>query len=243
MKFQQDMKGRRKQQKNVHKHCTQMLIDAERKAERDSITKIEAYKKIEKHAYRKIERERKENPDQRPFPGHEEIESDLDTKIQELQAELMDIEMKLQDALLNSRKLFFSKIKAIIDEMAQLNQNYNADVLNEVNQFNEKFREAVIAEHEKFMNSFFKAEKEGSEVVDAWIEDQKEQFGEEYVNILGTDFAEPDSLMTALEGFKEAVELKVVNFESTINNAIKVDWQATETSITTNQHSRNRDII
>lgn len=88
------MKIKRKQQKTVHKHCLQMLIDAERKAERDSIAKIEAYKKLEKHAYRKIEHERNEIQD-RPVQGHDKIEEDLDEKIQTLQGELLEIEMKL----------------------------------------------------------------------------------------------------------------------------------------------------
>jgi len=35
-----------------------MLTDAERKAVRESIAKIEAYKKYEKHIYRRIEKER-----------------------------------------------------------------------------------------------------------------------------------------------------------------------------------------
>lgn len=38
-----------------------MLIETERKAERDSIVMIEAYKKIEKHTYRRIEKERAAN--------------------------------------------------------------------------------------------------------------------------------------------------------------------------------------
>lgn len=40
-----------------------MLRDAERKAERESIVKIEAYKKHEKHVYRRIEQERAADSD------------------------------------------------------------------------------------------------------------------------------------------------------------------------------------
>lgn len=97
-----------------------MLIDAERKAERESIALIEAYKKIEKHAYRKIERERQQTS-KRPIEEHKEIKKQLEEKITELQSELLEIEMKLQDALTTSRKMFISKIKGIIDEMGQLN--------------------------------------------------------------------------------------------------------------------------
>lgn len=57
-KFQADMKSKRRQQKNVQSHCEKMMIDAERQAEKDSIVKIESYKKYEKHVYRRIEKER-----------------------------------------------------------------------------------------------------------------------------------------------------------------------------------------
>ena len=52
------MKSKRKVQKNIIRHCQQMLTDAERKAERESIAKIEYYKKKEKHVYREIEKQR-----------------------------------------------------------------------------------------------------------------------------------------------------------------------------------------
>ena len=42
----------------MQKYCENLLQEAERKAERDSITLIEAYKKVEKHRYRLIEKER-----------------------------------------------------------------------------------------------------------------------------------------------------------------------------------------
>lgn len=126
MRFQTDMKQKRKNQKNVQRHCEQMLRDAERKAERDSIQKIEAYKKIEKHVYRRIERERE--MDQERTIDHSHFETELDNKIVELQSELLEIEMKLQDALVTSRKQFFSRINAIIEEMKQLNMDYIANV-------------------------------------------------------------------------------------------------------------------
>merc|ERR1712091_476213 len=72
---------------------------------------------------------------------------------------------------------------------------------------------------------------------------QKENFGEEYVLIIASDFTEAEALQTALEGFKETVENRIQNYESTINNDIKLDWTATETQIQQDQHSRNRDII
>jgi len=142
------MKIKRRNQKNVDRHCTQMLTDAERLAEKKSISKIEAYKKIEKHVYRRIEKERAADPER--TINHESYEDDLDTKILELQSDLLEIEMKLVDALFSSSKLFVSRVLAIIEEMKTLNQDYIANVTNEVIQFNEKFREAALIEWEKF---------------------------------------------------------------------------------------------
>lgn len=68
------MKRERKKQKAVITHCTQMLVESERKAERDSIAKIEAYKKIEKHAYRRVEADRAKENRPIPDPHHDEVE-------------------------------------------------------------------------------------------------------------------------------------------------------------------------
>merc|ERR1712127_746777 len=107
-----------------------MLKGAERKAEMESIAKIEAYKKIEKHVYRRIERERAADVDK--TCDHSHLQDELDQNIRDLQSDLLEIEMKLQDALLIARKSFFSRINQIIEDMKQLNQEYIQNVLNEV---------------------------------------------------------------------------------------------------------------
>jgi hypothetical protein len=224
------MKIKRKQQKTVMKHCSQMLVDAERKAERESIAKIEAYKKIEKHVYRRIERER-EATAERPIPEHDKMEGELDARILELQSELLEIEMKLQDALGASRKMFISRIKAIIDEMGQLNQDYNIAVLGEVTGFNEKFREAALIEHEKFGAQLKKAELAGEAETDAFIEEIKENNGNEYLDMM-VSFSDQETLLAALDSFKEIVEGRVTGYESVINNAVKNDWLNYETKMT-----------
>ena len=98
-----------------------MLKDAERKAERDSIAKIEGYKKHEKHVYRRIEAERKAAADENRVVNHDNVEAELEKQIRDLQSDLLEIEMKLQDALFISRKSFISKISSIIEEMKSLN--------------------------------------------------------------------------------------------------------------------------
>ena len=55
MKFQGDMKIENKQKNKVIEFCLEQLVQAERKAERESIAKIDDYRKAEKHLYRAIE--------------------------------------------------------------------------------------------------------------------------------------------------------------------------------------------
>lgn len=47
-----------------------MLRNAERKAERESIALIEAYKKHEKHVYRRIEKQREADPEHQEDYSH-----------------------------------------------------------------------------------------------------------------------------------------------------------------------------
>lgn len=71
----------------------------------------------------------------------DEIEQELDQNILDLQTNLLEVEMKLQDALLASRKSFFSRIKEIIDEMGRLNGDYNSAVMTEIVLIMDKFKE------------------------------------------------------------------------------------------------------
>lgn len=173
---------------------------------------------------------------------HIEMENFLNDKILELQGELLEIEMKLQDALTNSKKLFISKVKGIIDEMGQLNQDYNTYVLQEVFGFNEKFREAALGEQEKFAQQYKKAEDAGGDQIEIFIQEIEETLGKEYLEMM-VQFGEIEALMTALENFKETTENRVQGYESMINNDIKSDWQAYENKLNLDQHTRNREII
>lgn len=69
------------------------MKDAERKAEKESISKIEAYKKFEKHVYRRIEKDRVS--DEKKNIKYDYLESELDKAIRDLNVDLLDIEIKL----------------------------------------------------------------------------------------------------------------------------------------------------
>jgi phage host-nuclease inhibitor protein Gam len=74
--------------------------------------------------YRRIEAERKAAADENRVVNHDHVEAELEKQIRDLQSDLLEIEMKLQDALFISRKSFISKISSIIEEMRTLNSSY-----------------------------------------------------------------------------------------------------------------------
>lgn len=74
------------------------MIAAERKAEQDSVDKIDIYQKYEKQKYREIERLRN-NMSDKNLPDYRPSEDDLLKKVDTLQGDLLEIEIKLQHAL------------------------------------------------------------------------------------------------------------------------------------------------
>jgi hypothetical protein len=67
-----------------------------------------------------------------------------------LYRELLDIEINLQDALLNAKKQFITKITGVLEEMKELTRAYiNNEVLVEIEQFSSKFVEEAIKEKER----------------------------------------------------------------------------------------------
>lgn len=88
--------------------CREKMTLAERNAEKESISKIEAYKKEEKHMFREINKLRAEMRD----TGKQVDYSFYETKLQEcivvLKGDLLDIEMALQQALEQARSQFFN---------------------------------------------------------------------------------------------------------------------------------------
>lgn len=89
------MKTKHKQKTQIIRYCREMLTEAERKAERESIQKIEAYKKHEKHIYRRIEKERENAAKRDVATNHDDLETELDQLIKELYSQLLEIEINL----------------------------------------------------------------------------------------------------------------------------------------------------
>lgn len=117
--------------------------------------------------------------------------------------------------------------------MKDITSVYINDILQEVIQFNEKFKESTILEKDKFQ----------IRVDEVDIEELTKEYesNQALLDVL-TEY-DNETLITHLDGFKEASESKIANYESTITSAITQDWVHTKTQIEESQHARSRDII
>ncbi len=142
------MKNQNRIKNKIIKYCIDQIRQAERAAEEQSISLIEAYKNEEKRAYRDVENKRKIKSG--PPPDYDTIEENLTRKLDLLKRNLLDIEINLQDALNESIKKFTSKISAVLEEMKNLTIVYiNSEVLVEVEQFSTKLVEEGCKEKER----------------------------------------------------------------------------------------------
>ena len=79
--------------------CRSKMVQAERNAERESINKIEAYKKEEKHVWREIMKKRTQMQETGRSVNYDVYEDQLKQRIVTLKGDLMDIEVALQQSL------------------------------------------------------------------------------------------------------------------------------------------------
>lgn len=93
---------------------------AERKAEHQSIEKIEAYQKVERQVYKTIEKQQYNNQE----INYDGCKVQLMDQVSVLKTELLDIEILLQDALLNSRTKYIDEIKKLNKEISEITSDY-----------------------------------------------------------------------------------------------------------------------
>ena len=164
------MKAENKNKNKIIQFCLQKLTDAERQAERDAIAKIDEYRKKEKHIYRAIEKQRKN--DDGLMPEYGDKENELIVMIDVLKSELFDIEIKLQNALKSARDNLFSRVKGSIDKMKSLVEDLFKELIAETATFNERLKDECEKEKVTFLN---RIENEDQEVVLAdYVEEARE---------------------------------------------------------------------
>ena len=146
-KYQADMKSHIKSRNIMIKFSLEKLSNAERNAEEESITKISEYQKFQKQRYREIERIRKQNED-KIFDG-EPHEKELLMKLGELKYVLLEIEIKLQNAL-----------KVAVEEFSKYENKKSTEMIDLTNKFIEPdVQNAFTVHFTSKMEDEFKYEK------------------------------------------------------------------------------------
>jgi len=123
---------------------------AEIQAEHDSIKKIDSYKKHEKHKYREIEKLRQENTE----IEFEAFEEELEDKVEDLRCDLLDIEIKLADALRTAFTQFDSRLKNTVSNMKEKTGEFAEATLEEAVLFAKNVKIHGIELHEQLKNHF-----------------------------------------------------------------------------------------
>ena len=112
-KYHSEMKLKHREKKNTLIYCEQVLREAEKEAEKESIQLIDKFKNFRKHKMRALQTHARRDDD----ALIDKFERELIEEVERLEDELMGVEMKLSDALQQSTTDFQEKVKKIIEDM------------------------------------------------------------------------------------------------------------------------------
>ena len=157
--FQNDVKNKQKEKKKILAFCEKKMREAERNAEVESIRKIEAYKKSEKHIFREINKKRLEMQDSGRPVEYDVYEGKLLQLIETLKGDLLDIELALQQAIETARGAFVTTINNINTEMGAKQQEAFSSISNEFQTFSQKLKEELNREKDQFVINFERNEE------------------------------------------------------------------------------------
>ena len=214
-KFQGDIKIKNRKKKEIQKFCLEKMKQAERKAEKESISLIELYKKEEKRVFRALEKQQRDDSQNKIDFGKPEDE--LKKQISELQANLMDVEIKLQQALTVSKNAFLSQVSALNDEMGQDQTKLFQEVNGKVSEFKGKLIEELNREKDDFQERF--GEEEDDE--DGPIRDYENMPAKDEIYDLLIDGENKDAVDELINSFTEKLEAKLQEEESYISRLRK----------------------
>lgn len=143
--FQNNVVKLNKKLKNDMKYCGDELKKAEIEAEQKSIKLISEF-----ICYRKVTLAELDKQEDKALQL-DQYEENLLFKIINLENELMDIEMLLQEALVNSTEIFVNTIKVSIDSIKKLCTELNDQLKEKSNDFHDSLKNAVLDQQIKFI--------------------------------------------------------------------------------------------
>ena len=218
------------------------MKEAERTAERDSIIKIEGYKKEEKHTMRQIKGERELMQENGRQVDYIKYKSALLEKIETLKGDLLDIEMALQHSLEGARSGFFSQVKQMNDEMTTQQGEVFTQIAGEVQaQFSLRLKEELTKEKENFIA---RLETDEQNVLEEYglasLEDV--QLGS-VVELFTSADEGTDVIGELVTQFVEKIESELGQKQNQMTRGRQNEWNEIMTTLMEGQHSRGRQII
>lgn len=239
--FQQTIKIKQKDKKTKIAFCQTKMTQAQRNAEVESITKIEAYKKAEKHIFREINKKRVEMVDNGQFVAYDPYENKLVEMISDLKGDLLDIEMALKQTLDAAFNQFVAEINSINVDMAGTTSDIFVLLSGEFTQFGTKLNEELNKEREQFQIRYETDDAAAAAVLDDYKLESIEDGIDTVLDILTSD--EKSSVDDIVGQFIEKIELEAQTKEQLITKGRNTEWGQIMQDISANQHSRGRKII
>ncbi len=146
-KFQGEMKNRNKEKMNTIAYCEQVLRDAEKQAELESIAAIDKFNTLRKHKFRRLFAIKEgEHFDYNGF------KKEMAKEIETLEDELMGVELKLQEQLQVATTDFQERVKRVLEEMKNKTNIYIAEVNQEMELFSVALKAYALQEVERIAN-------------------------------------------------------------------------------------------
>ena len=210
--YQKKMKELHYEKKDHITYCVQVLDEAQREAEVESIRLIDEFKKYRKHRFRELDKKEDEEL-------YDVYQTDLAEQINMLEDGLMDVEMKLKDVLTKATGNFKENIKNILEVVRKETQEFIKVIGDEVESFYVQLRNYAFAFQEQF-----ETELNQDNPTDFVKESQENEALMEII-------LDKEQLVQILETSKESVTGKVEEKENEIVKAITTDWRDTETKI------------
>ena len=121
--------------------------------------------------------------------------------------------------------------------MKSFSEELFKEVAVEVSLFYDKLKEQCMAERDSLL-----ARVEANEDQDQLMQDYPEGDAQEFiVDVITSD--DKEMLTDILNHFKEQIDAKLQDIDGGITRDLTKDWEKTQFKISTEQHSRNRNII
>lgn len=206
--FQATVKNKHRDKKRIIAFCKEKMHTAERNSEKESIAKIEAYLKEQKHTFRKLDRERQRLGESGQAVDYAPYQSHLQNLIVELKGDLLDIEMALQQSLEAARSGFVANVNTINSSIQEAQLNLSQEISTEFINFATKLKEELNRERENFVQK---------------MEEDEQGALEEYGVPIGDDGQPVIELGSTIELLcdgenKDAVDEMVTQFQEKIDS-------------------------